>query len=78
MAKAATLRLIRANGEQGTRFDELREELPPTLTRDQIQSLRRELKEEGAVFVEGAMRASKWYAHREKTQLEEDDSERAV
>jgi ATP-dependent DNA helicase RecG len=59
--KAAILRRIDANGEKGTRFAELRGELPPTLSRDQIQTLLKELKEEGAVLVEGATKASKWY-----------------
>ncbi len=77
IARAAILRLVRANGEQGTRFDELRTELPRTLTRDQIQSLLKELKEEGAILVEGATRASKWYPA-DKTQFREDGSEEAV
>jgi ATP-dependent DNA helicase RecG len=67
-AKTAILRRIVANGGKGTRFDEVRDALPSELSRDQIQTLLRELKDEGTVLVEGATRASKWYPS-DKTQL---------
>ena len=38
-AKAIILRRIAVNGDQGTRFDEVREELTDALSRDQIQTL---------------------------------------
>jgi ATP-dependent DNA helicase RecG len=66
--KMAIVQHIAARGESGTRFVDLRRELPPMLTRDQIQTLLKELKEEGAIVVEGATRASKWYPQSDKTQ----------
>lgn len=68
--KAAILRQLAANGARGTRFDELRNVLPPALSRDQLQTLLKELKEEGVIVVEGATRASRWYPWPGKTQLD--------
>lgn len=73
--KAAILRRIVSNGERGTRFEELRRELPPALSRDQIRTLVRELKDEGAILAEGATRASKWYPQPDKTQSNPNDRE---
>jgi ATP-dependent DNA helicase RecG len=64
---------ITANGETGTRFDELRHEVLPGLSRDQIQSLLKELKEEGVIVAEGTTRASKWYPAASKTQSDSND-----
>lgn len=68
--KAAVVQRITSNGERGTRFEELRRDLPPTLSRDRIRTLLRELKEEGTILVEGATRGSRWYPQQsDKTQL---------
>ena len=61
-SKELLLRRIAANGATGTRFEELRHEVPAELSRDQIQTLLKELKEEGAIAAEGAGRGSRWYA----------------
>ena len=72
--KSVVLRLITANGERGTRFDEIRRDLPAALSRDQIQTLLKELKEEGTILVEGATRGSKWYPRSDKTQSNANES----
>ena len=46
----------------------------PGLSRDQIQSLLKELKEEGVIVAEGMTRASKWYPAVAKTQSDANDS----
>ena len=52
---------IGANGNAGTALDELRHNVLPELSRDQVQTLLRELKAEGAITTEGVGRGSKWY-----------------
>jgi ATP-dependent DNA helicase RecG len=73
--RSVILQRIVANGDRGTRFDEVREGLPATLSRDQIQTLLKELKEQGSIFVEGATRASKWYVRADKTQSDANQPE---
>ncbi len=67
--KEVLLRHIIANSDSGTRFDELRLVVLPELSRDQIQTLLRELKGDGAIIPEGVGRGAKWYASTSKTQL---------
>ncbi|MEJ0038494.1 MAG: ATP-binding protein [Gammaproteobacteria bacterium] len=75
--KMRLLQHIIANGEKGAGFDELRDSVPSPLGRDQIKTLLKELKEKGAIVSEGTTRASKWYAGRDKTQLNPNDESAA-
>lgn len=59
--KELLLKHIRKNNEVGTPFKELQQVLPG-LSRNQIQVLMRELKEEGRAFCQGKTHAAKWYA----------------
>lgn len=59
--KELLLKHIRKNNEVGTPFKELQQVLPG-LSRNQIQVLIRELKEEGRAFCQGKTHAAKWYA----------------
>jgi len=52
---------LRARAGKGSSFAELSQVLP-TLTRQQMKSLLRQLKEEGRVHVAGVTRAAVWYA----------------
>jgi ATP-dependent DNA helicase RecG len=74
--KSLLLRHIIANGDKGTRFDDLRDGVPATLSRDQIKTLLKELKEEGAIVAAGTTRGSKWYPRSAKTQSNSDYPER--
>lgn len=58
--KELLLQHLRAARERGARFEELQQVLPH-LSRDQIQSLLRELKRENKIRVEGVTRAARWY-----------------
>lgn len=58
--KELLLMHIRENAKIGSRLDELLQILP-SLSRYQIQTLVRQLKQEGRVRVEGATRAGKWF-----------------
>lgn len=72
--KEIIVQQIAANGESGTRFDELRDALPGDLSRDQVRTLLRELKEDGVILAEGTTRASKWFTRSPKTQSNSNDS----
>ncbi len=54
------LKHIRDNAESGSRLKELMQVLP-ALSKDQIQTLIKELKAEGQIFNKGKTRASLWY-----------------
>ena len=58
--KELLLRHIKDNSNEGSRFSDLKEVLP-MLTRPQVQTLLRELKEEDKIHVEGATRGARWY-----------------
>ena len=58
--KELLLKHIRQNNEVGTPFKELQQVLP-SLTRNQIQVLMRELREEGKVLCKGKTSASRWF-----------------
>jgi len=58
--KALILKHVQDNRNDGTRFDELRQVLP-SLSRNQIQTLIKELKVEGSVRKEGKTFGAKWY-----------------
>ena len=58
--KALLLKHIRGNKKSGTRLDELLQVLP-ALTYNQVQTLMRELKNEGVVHVVGKTRGALWY-----------------
>jgi len=59
--KALLLRHIEDSEDEGARFEELSQVLP-SLSRDQIQGLMKELKREGRIHVVGKTRAARWYA----------------
>ena len=54
---------IKESGKNGTPLNELLQVLP-SHSRGQIQSLLRQLRKEGRVYVIGKTRGSKWYASR--------------
>lgn len=58
--KALLLRHIEDSRDEGARFEELSQVLP-SLSRDQIQGLMRELKQEEYIHVVGKTRAARWY-----------------
>ena len=58
--KALLLRHIEESREQGSPLRELMDVLP-SLSRDQIQSLLRNMKRDGIVRSEGRTRAARWY-----------------
>lgn len=58
--KELLLKHIRKNNEVGTPFKELQQVLPG-LSRNQIQVLMRELREEGRIFCKGRTHAARWY-----------------
>jgi len=58
--KELLLKHMRENAETGSRLDELLQVLP-SLSRNQVQTLVRQLKREGRVRVEGVTRSGKWY-----------------
>ncbi|MCS7190805.1 MAG: putative DNA binding domain-containing protein [Fimbriimonadales bacterium] len=58
--KALLLQHIRGVSSRGARFEELQQVLPH-LSRNQVQSLLRELKRDGKIRVEGTTRAARWY-----------------
>ncbi len=58
--KALLLRHIEYSRDEGARFEELSQVLP-SLSRDQIQGLMKELKGEGRIRVVGKTRAARWY-----------------
>lgn len=59
--KELLLKHIRNNGGKGTPFRELQQVLPGH-SRDQIQTLMRELRLEGRAYCEGKTRGARWYA----------------
>ena len=61
--KALLLKHIKDNDKQGSKFDEFTQVLPE-LTRNQLQSLLRELKAEDKIRVDGRTKAAKWYVQR--------------
>lgn len=58
--KELLLKHIRVNNDVGTSFNELQQVLP-NLSRNQIQVLIKELKEDGKVYCVGKTRAAKWH-----------------
>lgn len=58
--KQLLLQHIREAQDYGARFEELQQVLPH-LSRNQVQSLLRELKQEGKISVRGTTRAARWY-----------------
>lgn len=58
--KALLLKHIKGNKKTGTRLDELLQVLP-SLTYNQVQTLLRELKKEGAVHLVGKTRGALWF-----------------
>jgi ATP-dependent DNA helicase RecG len=58
--KVLLLKHIKENGESGSRLNELMQVLP-ALTIPQVQSLLRELKSEGKIYLTGRTRAALWY-----------------
>ena len=60
MNKALLLKHIEDSGSAGATFGELQEVLP-ALSRDQVQTLLRELKRDGQIRVEGTTKAARWF-----------------
>jgi ATP-dependent DNA helicase RecG len=58
--KALLLKHIEDSGSAGATFGELQEVLP-ALSRDQVQTLLRELKRDGQIRVEGTTKAARWF-----------------
>lgn len=58
--RALLLRHIQGAGRTGCRFDELQQVLP-SLSRNQVQSLMRDLKRDGEIASRGATRAARWF-----------------
>lgn len=58
--KALLLKHIEESGTAGATFGELQEVLPG-LSRNQVQTLLRELKREGRIRVEGATKGARWF-----------------
>lgn len=58
--KELLLKHIRENNAVGTPFKELQQVLP-SLSRNQIQVLMRELKDDGKIFCKGKTSAARWY-----------------
>jgi ATP-dependent DNA helicase RecG len=58
--KTLVLKHIQDSGAAGATFAELQEVLPG-LSRDQVQTLLRELKREGRIRVEGATKGARWF-----------------
>ena len=58
--KALVLKHIQDSGAAGATFAELQEVLPG-LSRDQVQTLLRQLKREGRIRVEGATKGARWF-----------------
>lgn len=59
--KELLLKHIRKNGGKGTPFRELQQVLP-SLSRDQVQTLVFELRDAGRIYVTGRGRGAKWFA----------------
>jgi ATP-dependent DNA helicase RecG len=58
--KQLLLKHIRENQEQGSQLKDLKDVLP-SLSRDQVQTLLRELKECGVIHVKGKTKGARWY-----------------
>lgn len=58
--KALLLKHIRSNAKMGSKFNELHQVLP-SLSRDQIKQLLKELKAQGLIQLTGSTKASLWY-----------------
>jgi ATP-dependent DNA helicase RecG len=58
--KALLLHHIKDSADTGTRLEELQQVLPG-LSRDQVQTLLRELRQAGQIVVHGATRAARWF-----------------
>jgi ATP-dependent DNA helicase RecG len=63
--KALLLRHIQDNKEDGSRFREFKDVLPD-LTRDQIQTLLREMKKAGLVYSIGRAHSARWFPDMKK------------
>lgn len=59
--KALLLKHIQENEEEGSRLQELLQVIP-SLSRDQIQSLIKELKADGHIHLVGHTKAGRWYS----------------
>ena len=60
--KELLLKHIRESGEYGTPFKELQQVLPGQ-SRNQLQVLMRELRQENRVYCKGKNRGAKWFAN---------------
>jgi ATP-dependent DNA helicase RecG len=58
--KALLIKHIEDNKAVGSRFSEFKDVLP-SLTRDQTQTLLREMKKDGHIFSVGKTRGARWY-----------------
>ena len=58
--KALLLKHIKENAKHGARLDELQQVLP-SLSRNQVQTLLRELKKSNKIIVKGKTRAARWF-----------------
>ncbi len=58
--KALLLKHIRSNAKMGSKFNELHQVLP-SLSKDQIKQLLKELKAQGLIQLTGSTKASLWY-----------------
>ncbi len=58
--KALLLRHIEESAEAGAKFEEFQQALPG-LSRDQVQTLVRELEREGLVVTRGVTKAARWF-----------------
>ena len=58
--KALLLKHIKENAKNGARLDELQQVLP-SLSRNQVQTLLRELKKDNKISVKGRTRAARWF-----------------
>jgi ATP-dependent DNA helicase RecG len=58
--KALLLKHIEDSAETGTKLEELQQVLPG-LSRNQVQTLLRELKRRGRIRLEGVTRAGRWF-----------------
>lgn len=58
--KALLLKHIKSNAEHGSHLSELKQVLP-SLTREQLKTLLKEMKSDNLIYCEGRTRAGRWY-----------------
>jgi ATP-dependent DNA helicase RecG len=59
--KSVMYNLIKNNGDRGTTLNEL-QRLLPSHSRNQLQFLLREMRDENSIYLEGKTRSAKWFA----------------